>query len=114
TTAIWPGLGMTPITRLRLRCRIRWCTDESTRDLAGHGLDGRIRRQEIADALDDILSLRARELGMDRQSERLFGRAFALGERADFVPERLEALLKVHRNGVIDFGSDTLPFQDSL
>ena len=58
--------------------------------------------------LHDASGLRVRELRVHWQRQRLVRGRFPLGERAGWVAQVREALLQMHRDGVIDFRSDAL------
>src|SRR5262245_18053144 len=105
TTISWPGSGMTPITGT-VRCDAR--SARYSRRRAVGDVD------ERGDALDDVRRLLRGQLGLNRQRHGFQRGTLAFRERARRVTEIREALLQVHRNGVIDFGSDAAALQVCL
>src|SRR5439155_8443125 len=58
------------------------------------------------DRLNDELLLRLLELGVDRQGERSARRSLGFGEVTNPVSQIREALLKVERDGIVNFSAD--------
>jgi len=70
--------------------------------------------KEFSDAVDHVAGTLFGELGLNGQRERLPGRSFALGKSAGAIPEIREALLHVHRHGIVDLRADAARLEVGL
>src|SRR5205085_2684361 len=72
----------------------------------GVNRSGDSSREEASDGLDDVSLLLFGQLREHRERERLVGGGLGAGEVALAVAEVGEALLEVHRHGVVDLRAD--------